>query len=240
MCILKYVVQCPDLRDPMNGMISCTFMHSPVSSYEDTCSFTCNTGYELTGSSERTCQSDGSWSGSPVSCIIMECPSSSLPMNSMLAESCSSTYQSMCELKCQEGFNGTGDPSYVCDVLSDGSSVVMWMAEGDTWGCERRNAPINIMPHYPPPGQCWGIGGDLNFAKFKCTTYWACQSVKSQPSPHSTIKEKMGNLTIGAFNCSTCIWQVVKFPTYGASFSVKTGQMPHLFPYIAREGGSGA
>ena len=37
------------------------------------------------------------------------------------------------------------------------------------------NAPINVMPHRPPPGQCWGIGGeiggDLNFAKFKCTTY---------------------------------------------------------------------
>ena len=105
-------------------------------SYEDTCSFTCNTGYELIGSSESTCQNDGSWSGSPVSCIIMECPSSSLPMNSMLAESCTSTYQSMCELQCQEGFNGTGDPSYLCDVLNDGSSV-MWMAEGDAWRCQR-------------------------------------------------------------------------------------------------------
>ena len=131
-----YLVQCPDLRDPINGMISCSLTHSPTFSYEDTCSFTCDTGYELTGSSERTCESDGSWSGSSVSCIIMECPSSSLPMNSMLAESCSSTYQSMCELQCQEGFNGTGNPSYVCDVLSDGSSV-MWMVEEDAWRCER-------------------------------------------------------------------------------------------------------
>ena len=32
----------------------------------DTCSFTCNTGYELTGSDARTCQSDGRWSGSDV------------------------------------------------------------------------------------------------------------------------------------------------------------------------------
>ena len=30
----------------------------------DTCSFTCNTGYELTGNGTRTCQRDGSWSGS--------------------------------------------------------------------------------------------------------------------------------------------------------------------------------
>ena len=130
------IVSCPSLTNPNNGMINCSLGDDGVPSYEDTCSFTCNTGYELTGSTERTCQSDGSWSGSPVSCIIMECPSSSLPMNSMLAESCSSTYQSMCELQCQEGFNGTGDPSYVCDVLINGSSV-MWMAVGDTWSCNR-------------------------------------------------------------------------------------------------------
>ena len=99
-----YVVQCPELENLTNGMASCSLINGSIFSYEDTCSFTCNTGYELTGSSERSCQSDGSWSGSSVSCNIMECPSSSLPMNSMLAESCSSTYQSMCELQCQEGF----------------------------------------------------------------------------------------------------------------------------------------
>ena len=34
----------------------------------DTCSFTCSSGYELTGSLTRTCQSDGSWSGSDTVC----------------------------------------------------------------------------------------------------------------------------------------------------------------------------
>ena len=116
--------------------MSCSSGRVGVGYEGDTCGFTCNTGYELTGSDTRTCQSNGSWSGSPVSCTIMECPSSSLPINSLLDESCSSTYQSMCELQCQEGFNGTGDPSYVCDALSNGSSV-MWMAEGNVWRCER-------------------------------------------------------------------------------------------------------
>ena len=129
-------MSCPSLTDPNNGTINCSLGDDGVSSYEDTCSFTCNTGYELTGSSERTCQSDGSWSGSSMSCIIMECPSSSLPINSMLAESCSSTYQSICELQCQEGFNGTGDPSYVCNGLSNGSSVI-WMPLQVTWSCNR-------------------------------------------------------------------------------------------------------
>ena len=44
-------------------MINCSLGDDEVPSYEDTCSFTCNTGYELTGSDTRTCQSNGSWSG---------------------------------------------------------------------------------------------------------------------------------------------------------------------------------
>ena len=39
-----------------------------IPSYEDICSFTCDTGYELTGSENRTCQSDGSWSGISAMC----------------------------------------------------------------------------------------------------------------------------------------------------------------------------
>ena len=44
-------------------MMNCSMGDDGVPYYEDTCSFTCNTGYELTGSDTRTCQSDGSWSG---------------------------------------------------------------------------------------------------------------------------------------------------------------------------------
>ena len=63
-----FVVNCSSLTDPDNGMISCSLRDDGVPSYEDTCSFTCNTGYELTGSDTRTCQSDGSWSGSDDVC----------------------------------------------------------------------------------------------------------------------------------------------------------------------------
>ena len=65
---IMYAVQCSALMDPISGMISCSLINSPSFSYEDTCSFTCNTGYELTGSDTRTCQSNGSWSGTDVMC----------------------------------------------------------------------------------------------------------------------------------------------------------------------------
>ena len=62
-------IQCDDLSVPSNGEItSCSSGRVGVGYEGDTCSFMCNTGYELTGSDTRTCQSNGSWSGSDDVC----------------------------------------------------------------------------------------------------------------------------------------------------------------------------
>ena len=55
-------IQCDNLLTPPNREIV-SFSSGRVGYEGDTCSFTCNTGYELTGSDSRTCQSNGSWSG---------------------------------------------------------------------------------------------------------------------------------------------------------------------------------
>ena len=62
-------IRCDNLSTPSNGEItSCSSGRVGVGYEGDTCNFTCNTGYELTGSDTRTCQSDGSWSGSVTEC----------------------------------------------------------------------------------------------------------------------------------------------------------------------------
>ena len=68
MCFIILLASCPTLTDPSNGTVNCSLGDDEVPSYEDTCNFTCDTGYELTGSDTRTCQSNGSWSGSIVMC----------------------------------------------------------------------------------------------------------------------------------------------------------------------------
>ena len=57
-------MSCPRLTAPDNGMIDCT-----GSLFEDTCTFSCDDGYELTGSENRTCQSDQTWSGTEPMCV---------------------------------------------------------------------------------------------------------------------------------------------------------------------------
>ena len=61
-------VRCDNLLISVSGSVSCSSGKVGIGYEGDTCNFTCNTGYELTGSNSRTCQSDGSWSGSDVVC----------------------------------------------------------------------------------------------------------------------------------------------------------------------------
>ena len=58
------LVSCFALETPDNGMIECTGFQ-----FEDTCTFTCDPGYELSGSSTRTCQSDAMWNGTDATCV---------------------------------------------------------------------------------------------------------------------------------------------------------------------------
>ena len=67
-CAGKLADACPLLTGPNNGAINCSLGDDGVPSYDDTCSFTCNTGYNLTGSDTRVCQNDGNWSGKETMC----------------------------------------------------------------------------------------------------------------------------------------------------------------------------
>ena len=70
LCILLYIhaLVCPLLNNPADGIINCSLGDDKVPTYEDTCGFTCNTGYELVGNDTRTCESDGNWSGTEINC----------------------------------------------------------------------------------------------------------------------------------------------------------------------------
>ena len=59
----------------------------------------------------------------------------------------------------------------------------------------------------------------------------AQQSVKSTQK----TEQKMGDLTFGVFNCSTCIYdEWSNFPCMGQVLVTKQVKCPHPFPYIAR------
>ena len=61
---LILTVDCGTLTDPVNGSVT----HSAGTTFKQTATYSCNTGYGLLGDSNRTCQAIGNWSGSEPIC----------------------------------------------------------------------------------------------------------------------------------------------------------------------------
>ena len=62
--LISVVVDCGDLTDPANGQVDLT----SGTTFGQTATYSCNTGYNLVGDSTRTCQATGVWSGSAPTC----------------------------------------------------------------------------------------------------------------------------------------------------------------------------
>ncbi|XP_066265897.1 P-selectin-like [Branchiostoma lanceolatum] len=112
------VVQCPPLTAPAHGEVT------GFDSYQDVMTFTCETGYNLVGSAEMTCQADGLWSGIYPTCTIAQCPELMAPEEGTL-EGCNS-YQDEARFTCNPGYNLEGEAVITC-------------REDSTWS---HNAPI--------------------------------------------------------------------------------------------------
>ncbi|XP_035681594.1 E-selectin-like [Branchiostoma floridae] len=63
----RCIVECPSLASPQNGGMTCTNRLE-----NGRCTFTCNHGYHLQGSSEVVCGADGQWRGTPPSCAACD------------------------------------------------------------------------------------------------------------------------------------------------------------------------
>jgi len=62
-CMLA--IACEKLTAPVNGQI---VSDESISRFGSNVTFTCNSGYQLTGSASRTCLTTGAWSGVPAVC----------------------------------------------------------------------------------------------------------------------------------------------------------------------------
>ncbi|KNC53961.1 uncharacterized protein AMSG_09607 [Thecamonas trahens ATCC 50062] len=108
---------CSGLPPPDNGgALACG------NSLGDSCSFTCNTGYLLTGSTERTClagtTSSGVWSGTEPACIIdgVYCGEGPPAPGNGTRGDCSRVIGGACTYACDPGYTLSGDDQLTCAV----------------------------------------------------------------------------------------------------------------------------
>ena len=60
-------MDCGALTDPANGQVS----HPDGTTFGQTATYSCNTGFNIVGDSTRTCEATGDWSGSAPTCQRM-------------------------------------------------------------------------------------------------------------------------------------------------------------------------
>uniref|UniRef100_A0ABI7Z9P7 CUB and Sushi multiple domains 2 n=1 Tax=Felis catus TaxID=9685 RepID=A0ABI7Z9P7_FELCA len=78
--------------------------------------FSCEAGHALRGSSERTCQANGSWSGTQPECGVISCGNPGTPSNARVMFSDGLGFSSSIVYECREGYYATGLLSRHCSV----------------------------------------------------------------------------------------------------------------------------
>ncbi|XP_035660140.1 CUB and sushi domain-containing protein 1-like [Branchiostoma floridae] len=100
---------CPTLTAPADGNIQgTTFL------YTDVITFSCNTGYELSGSPSRECQSNQVWSGSQPRCNRKLCQELSALNNGQVSGG--HAYGDVATFTCNTGYELQGDATRTCQA----------------------------------------------------------------------------------------------------------------------------
>ncbi|XP_053378181.1 complement receptor type 1-like isoform X2 [Mercenaria mercenaria] len=212
------IITCGMLSNPANSNVSQT-----GTTYLETATYVCNTGYEQTGgSSIRTCQADGTWSGSELVCTIEDCGPLSSPAGGTVhytastylqtaTYSCSTEYRQIggdVSRTCHAGgvWNGTEIicQIYTCATLTDPSDGTV-TATGNSFG---NTATFSCDPGYDLIGSSlltcgtgsWDDGAPTCTKKVDC-------GEPSVSDSHVVLGTVGGNTQSGAevsFSCTPC------------------------------------
>ena len=130
-------MDCNALSNPANGQVSTT-----GTTFGQTATYSCNTGYNLVGDSTRTCQATGMWSGSAPTCqsmflfssvnyqaistyvsllpIVADCGALSNPVNGQVTTS-GTTFGQTATYSCNTGYNLVGESTRTCQATGNWS-----------------------------------------------------------------------------------------------------------------------
>ncbi|XP_019619436.1 PREDICTED: sushi, von Willebrand factor type A, EGF and pentraxin domain-containing protein 1-like [Branchiostoma belcheri] len=110
-CVISSV-QCPTLTAPTNGALSPLGPYA----YPDGVTFTCNSGYQLNGATDATCEADGTWSNSVPTCEPVQCPARTAPTNGAVSPTGAVSYPNGVTFTCNSGYVLNGAAAATCQA----------------------------------------------------------------------------------------------------------------------------
>ncbi|XP_013383226.1 sushi, von Willebrand factor type A, EGF and pentraxin domain-containing protein 1 [Lingula anatina] len=110
------IKKCTPLKPPRGGRMVCT---KNDFNYQTKCKFSCDKGYELLGSSKRTCLAIAVWNGIPTKCREVQCPPlPELKDGYVVPAACTTepaSYGVICTISCEFGYTLVGPYTRQCN-----------------------------------------------------------------------------------------------------------------------------
>ncbi|NWT79095.1 LYAM3 protein, partial [Lanius ludovicianus] len=198
------VVQCAKL-EPKGVHMSCSHPYRDFS-YNSTCEFRCQEGFERQGAGMLWCLPSQEWSANIPTCTAITCPVLSAPDHGEL--NCSHlhgdfAFGSTCAFSCQTGFGLMGPESREC------TATATWT--GDAPHCEAIVCPVLSAPDQGEM-QCSHLHGNFTFGS-TCT--FSCLKGFALMGPESRECTAIGTWTGDTPHCEAITCPVLRAPDQG-------------------------
>eukprot|EP00043_Microstomoeca_roanoka_P014551 m.144440 g.144440 ORF g.144440 m.144440 type:complete len:1730 (-) comp16042_c0_seq1:350-5539(-) len=175
--------------------------------YGDTCTYSsCSSGYWLSssGSSSRTCQQDGTWSGSQKTCKPVSCPSLSISSGGFVSGSCTGNVGDVCTITCNPGYGVNPPNSATRRTCIQYGATASWT--GPDISCRAITCGALTLTNGLVTGQCTGTLADT-------CTYSSCNTGYrlSSTRPVTRVCQQDGDIGVWTESAPTC--QLITCPT---------------------------
>ncbi|XP_047377236.1 E-selectin-like isoform X2 [Sciurus carolinensis] len=117
-------VQCAALSAPRNGSVRCTPSPTGKFPYKSSCTFHCEDGFDLHGSAQLECTSQGQWTHEVPSCQVVQCSSLAAPGKVNVSCSGEPVAGTVCEFACPEGWTLNGSAALTCGATGHWSGTL--------------------------------------------------------------------------------------------------------------------
>ncbi|VTJ56998.1 Hypothetical predicted protein [Marmota monax] len=117
-------VQCDALPVPLNGSVKCSPSPTGEFTYRSSCTFHCDDGFDLHGSAQLECTSQGQWTHEVPSCQVVQCSSLAAPGKVNMSCSGEPVSGTVCEFACPEGWMLNGSAALTCGATGHWSGTL--------------------------------------------------------------------------------------------------------------------
>ncbi|XP_076687895.1 E-selectin [Callospermophilus lateralis] len=117
-------VQCDALPVPLNGSVKCSPSPTGEFTYRSSCTFHCDDGFDLHGSAQLECTSQGQWTHEVPSCQVVQCSSLAAPGKVNMSCSGEPVSGTVCEFACPEDWMLNGSAALTCGATGHWSGTL--------------------------------------------------------------------------------------------------------------------